>query len=175
MLLLGQNGLADVRDLAIAAFCPDTLPRLPQNLLLQPLLRQKLRLLQGKVLNLLLLVHCETLAEVDDLLQLVDHLVGEDLDAAVHHIIDISGCLRPALSIDDGSDGEEPVDELFTLLKVREPLVHLVFLVGAEQEDRLVVEVDLDCRAYLVLSHLYARRRSPNAHNLAHFEDLSIL
>ena len=126
------------------------------------------------MLDLLLLVHCETFTEVNDLLQLVDHLVGENFDAAVCHIIDVSR-FGPALPIDDRSDGEEPIDELFALLEVREPLVDLIFLVGAEQQDRLVVEVDLDRRANLVLSHLYPCGRPPNANYLTHFEDLSVL
>lgn len=126
------------------------------------------------MLDLLLLVHCETFTEVNDLLQLVDHLIGENFDAAVCHIIDISR-FGPALPIDDRSDGEEPIDELFALLEVREPLVDLIFLVGAEQQDGLVVEVDLDRRANLVLSHLYSCGRPPNANYLTHFEDLSVL
>ena len=124
------------------------------------------------MLDLLLLVHCKTFTEVNDLLQLVDHLVGENFDAAMGHIIDV---LRfgPALPIDDRSDGEEPIDELFALLEVREPLVDLIFLVGAEQKDRIVVKVYLDRCANLVFSHLYPRGRPPNANDLTHFEDLS--
>ena len=131
------------------------------------------------MLDLLLLIHGKTFTEIDNLLQLEDHLIREHFWAACQ-IIDIpplsrSICFRTSLFVNDGLDREEPIDELFAFLEDDEPLVHLIFLVSSEQQDGLIVEVHFNGSTYLMLAHLDSRRRPPNADNLSHFKDLGLL